>query len=42
MKSHVSLKMVVPGEPLVTFLTLERLLPGVGSLVVLQDMFVAE
>ena len=42
MKSHVSLKVVVPGEPLVTFLTLERLLSRVSSLVVLQDMFVPE
>jgi hypothetical protein len=35
MKSHVSFKMMVPGEPLVTFLTLEWFLAGVGSLVVL-------
>ena len=42
MKSHVSFKMVVPGEPLVTFLTLEWFLAGVSSLVVLKDIFVAE
>ena len=35
MKSHVSFKMMVPGEPLVTFLTLEWFLAGVSSLVVL-------
>ena len=35
MQSHVGFKMVVSGEPLVTFLTLEWFLPGVGSLVVL-------
>ena len=35
MQSHVSFKMVVPGEPLVTFLTLEWFLAGVSSLVVL-------
>ena len=35
MKSHVSFKMMVPGEPLVTFLALEWFLPGVSSLVVL-------
>ena len=32
--------MVVASESLVTFLTFERLLTGVGSLMVLQDVFV--
>ena len=35
MQSHVGFKMVVSGEPLVTFLTLEWFLAGVSSLVVL-------
>ena len=39
---HVSLQMVIPGESFMTFFAFEGFLSCVGSLVVLQDVFVPE
>ena len=39
---HVSLQMVIPGESFMTFFAFEGFLSCVGSLVVLQHVFVPE